>query len=828
MNPWNLSLSTTVHALGFLPKNLLKDLMNRFGSIWTAGVIEIQRNLDLLSFGWDCWRSDTENGDDDCKREDAELTADSELNIDIENPSQQLIDPKLCERMAAEWQYLSDRTVSVQETQRVETAKDGAVERIRFVIRMYREYFLEQMVHCNNDNDNNDDINNGLSSSSKKAIYVDLFAECLGEYDAISLLNDFECIKQHRACTEELRDCNVSGPLSVDCGEIIEIMREYRQTAGTSDDDNSDRFQSFNRYLKSLDKTQHVLIEISSQIYSFFNHPLGKQMKSRDDEEKSDDDSVWRRPRRGERERNERKSTKRLLNKFVNEMEFANSKHEESKIRIDELPLILQKRHLSTTDIVSFMDYVKREHMDSDAVDEDLRSVFVAKKKEDAIADSNLLPMLKNDAPTAKNVLFYLNQLNPFRFGYCAFSHWKSSAGSCNHIESPKYANLKEECIHNTIHPMSGRVFVNTLELARTLRRTDKGRNLNAVNLGRTNSDYEIPAFSPISVSHIFVLLMYCNFTALQSAYKKMGCRETKDIQSVLDPEFDSFRESNREIAWWYRLINESVILWGDRVKNNDVFYTGLDCKMVFESMMPMWHCPFSTTVSPKVAVNFATVQGIILKMTPSTGSMDRYFDCEWLSAYPEEAERFFVSAKTLRIIDIRTYDPLKGLWSSHSPYIQCLSLFSCLFNGNFVSQRLNDLEVDKLLLSMITRYEFEVGHSVHDDDTQSDLYQEQLCHVVMDRFRRMKTRLNEAAGLHYVIKSQFELLSKRLRQKLMRFDDEDKITISPLLKSLECSPNRIRLMKEYIWRLNKSDIANLNSMTPGTSMFSDQQYVYQ
>ena len=697
-----------MHVVGLLPKKLCNDLMDRFDSIYEDGVREMQRKLDLTQFGWDCWATDSENGDDDWKGANQELSSDPKVNMHFGNRPQQHLDPKLRDRVAAEWQSVST------ETQCVATAKDGAFERIRFVLSMFREHFLEQMVYRTDD---------GHSSSSERAIYVHLFAECLSGYDAVSLLNDFERVRQHRAGTEELRDCKMSGPLTVCCGELMRQRRESVDKNVCRMMQNGDRLE-FQQYIDSLDNRQNALMEITSKIHSLINHANDEDMKQ------ELGDSVWT---RRQRKRNRKNSTDDGVSKFVNEME---NMQRSKTPKLDELPSILTRSTLSQTAIISFIRYLKSQDMDSDAVDEDLHTMLTPRKDYETPVDSNLFPLLQNDTLTAKSVVSHLYEFDTFRFGYRSFLYWKSCSilGGVHLILSPKYKNLKEECLQNTIYPIPKSLFVSILEMARTLRRTNKGRSLIAVDRSDYNRCYELPSASPLSISHIFVLLMYCKYTVLQYKYKKFGCREMTDIQSEDDPEIIAMAERNRAIGWWYRLITESVMFWGAMMTENDTFFTGLSCKMAFNNMMPVWNCPFSSTVSSLVAVNFASEEGVILKMKSSSYNYDRYFDCEWLSEYPHERERLFVQAANLKITDIRTFDFEEMLWTSNKHYIECLSLFSNLFRGEFISnifkKMKNKTKMEEMLLSMI-RY-FETRTLTQNDidlngNVEMSLYEEHL-----------------------------------------------------------------------------------------------------
>ena len=137
------------------------------------------------------------------------------------------------------------------------------------------------------------------------------------------------------------------------------------------------------------------------------------------------------------------------------------------------------------------------------------------------------------------------------------------------YVGKPKYQSLKEEFAENKIYRMKMDNFSKTIFEAMMLMKTIKGRTLRAIDGGGANEWYEVPPKCPLSVSHIVVLLMYCNNTKLQYEYKKMGCRERDSHQTL-----DDLKRWNREIAHFHRLLVEVVYLWGDRVTPNQVFYT--------------------------------------------------------------------------------------------------------------------------------------------------------------------------------------------------------------------------------------------------------------
>eukprot|EP01083_Nonionella_stella_P313805 1128051_1 len=139
-----------------------------------------------------------------------------------------------------------------------------------------------------------------------------------------------------------------------------------------------------------------------------------------------------------------------------------------------------------------------------------------------------------------------------------------------------------------------------------------KAKSIHAMDRGNDNRKYEIPALLPISISHISILMLYCNFTDLQRNYKKLGCREMNKHESIKE-----FIQRNQEIGHWYKLLYEVMYGYGTFVKRGDVFYTGINIPVSFNTYTPWFNCPFSTTVDWNVANRFSEGIGIIVKLEP-------------------------------------------------------------------------------------------------------------------------------------------------------------------------------------------------------------------
>jgi len=238
-----------------------------------------------------------------------------------------------------------------------------------------------------------------------------------------------------------------------------------------------------------------------------------------------------------------------------------------------------------------------------------------------------------------------------------------------------KYKSLKEELLSNAIYPMDIRIFHSQLSKAYLYATSNRGKKLKAKYIGGNNDNYETPVGCSISVAHILCLIVYTNLTKLQYEFKKMGTRKHKKNQTLKE-----LMKLNTEINRWYSLLFEAITFYGSETKSSDIFYTGLNIQLLFDSFTPKFNAPFSTTVDLQIANQFCSDNGLILKMQGGTGIPAEYFDVEWLSNFPNECERLFFWVRTLRIVDIHSFH--QGNRYYNKTQIKALRLWSELFSG--------------------------------------------------------------------------------------------------------------------------------------------------
>eukprot|EP01083_Nonionella_stella_P136465 415269_1 len=146
------------------------------------------------------------------------------------------------------------------------------------------------------------------------------------------------------------------------------------------------------------------------------------------------------------------------------------------------------------------------------------------------------------------------------------------------------------------------------------------------------------------------------------------------------------------EIAHWCRYLKECCAFYGQRMKPNMVVYTGLNCKLLFDSLMQHFECPLSTTVDDHIANRFAEgTTGVILKLK-AANPKTRYFDVSRFSQFPDERERLFMGS-SLKIVDIFIN------FNESNHYISGIQMLEQVLNGQFID---GNAKAERRLLSLL------------------------------------------------------------------------------------------------------------------------------
>eukprot|EP01084_Bolivina_argentea_P113771 202706_1 len=256
---------------------------------------------------------------------------------------------------------------------------------------------------------------------------------------------------------------------------------------------------------------------------------------------------------------------------------------------------------------------------------------------------------------------------------------------------SPKYKTLKAELTDNCICKLTMMQFQSEYEKAKIHRAS---KHCKQTYFGVHRYGVSSRPKEDIPLPMILSLMIYCNYTELQCEFKQ-HCRPWEK-ESIAD-----FAKRNAEIAIWCRYLVECCCIYGEKIDEKECLYTGLTCKLLFDSFNSTYfHCPLSTTPDLSVAQRFTTVNGVIIQCNGGNESAMK-LDVSWLSDYPTEKERLIVG-QSLKITNIITFDDEKDELYSLSEWISSLLLFEKLIDGLFFSfdkTLVSESSQDKLLL---------------------------------------------------------------------------------------------------------------------------------
>ena len=671
-------------------------------------------------------------------------------------------------------------------------------QRIILVMDIYKQYFLSKYVYSCSDSDQNeskDDEDNVIPE------FVDVFNHVLRGYSVVHLLNDFLHIQYVHILKHKqqnmFKNCEAKSKHGVlnCCDYYLRKNRRFQMRRNYHS-----WLNKFDIYFNNLDYQTRNLLELCSKIHTTTNHTIiDAEYDHR--QEKKETDLFKIRPLNVRSMQYAGGKADAKFNKFINEVTDNNTKTKAQKGNshtIDGLHDLLTKHSLGKDEYTKFKKILDFDEYDTDSVAYDV---------EDGFSNSNIYDLLNQNKFHLSLINNYLNTLPQFEFGKYQFKYWSYFHKHPTFIPKPKYTSLKQECLNNGIFPIQLWMFNQTLNKSYIYTNSNKGKTLKACDKQGDNNNYEIPVSLPISVAHIFVLILYCNFNKLQYHYKKHGCREHNDQETLQD-----LRKRNMEIGNWYKLLKECVLFYGTMATSSDTFYTGLNTRLLFGSFTPSFNCPISTSISWDIANQFADGKGVILELRGIEGSKgDPYFNVQWLSCYPDEKERLFFSASRLEIVDINTYEGYIVVYNTQ--YLRAFRLWSSLFDGYFVHEwlrRNKHRTTQKILINLIVDY-MENNGIINDDNSNTNdilipLYMQQMfSHLVQKLKTDDEIRINP---------STFRLLLPELRSLLMSgvvIDwNRSNWQLSAFLRSTIGSKRRIKWMEEYFWILSDRELKKL------------------
>ena len=259
-------------------------------------------------------------------------------------------------------------------------------------------------------------------------------------------------------------------------------------------------------------------------------------------------------------------------------------------------------------------------------------------------------------------------------------------------VNTPFFDSMKEEMMENEIYSMTADQWQTTLMKALTHLDSDKIRKYTAK---QTDEKYGIVEGQDIGIENVVAILIYCNYTDLQSRFSETfrGMQDDDTDEMIVKRHCHNFywlgrydsvmcflknaRLSTSKINS-FRALFVAIHFYGDRMSPKTVVWHGVSHRMLFENFATFFECPTSTSIERLVAQGFSGSDGVILKLKSKfKNSCSVMLDVSAFSNYPAESERLFVK-ETLIITDVMMR--IDNEWTMFGVYFEALVYFEvCL-----------------------------------------------------------------------------------------------------------------------------------------------------
>eukprot|EP01084_Bolivina_argentea_P208698 355709_1 len=365
---------------------------------------------------------------------------------------------------------------------------------------------------------------------------------------------------------------------------------------------------------------------------------------------------------------------------------------------LEELQKHLRRdQNVTKSQLQRLMNYLKENEYDTDIVKDDIQHAFnVHNMIKNSMLITSIRTFIRNDKLASSSfstgfIFFYWdhfrNETEPH------VGDWLNGYSMSQLYIKRYYQSLKEEIMSsyflniaewNKHIVIKGQWFFNT----------EKVKNMKCH--GEYTHVHGILFEQPISISHLYAIILYCDWTELCSHFSS-----TFRKQNQFEPvKLLKYRNSK----YWNlsKLLVEAVNDFGingygewdgvDQINRWDAskyinkeygpFYCGMSSVMNISSFAAYLKGPCSTSKYIEIAINFATRDGIIMQLqnTGYEAEDQRFFDCSWISRYGEENERLFVAAEfRLQIESVIIIETTQNFEN----YFHTFYLFDCMLSGH-------------------------------------------------------------------------------------------------------------------------------------------------
>eukprot|EP01084_Bolivina_argentea_P247028 413316_1 len=515
-------------------------------------------------------------------------------------------------------------------------------------------------------------------TTNTKEIFVHF---CMHTYR--NFLDDLiHCIKEH-ADNEQLENIkytliNKYGLKQCDLARCIILKRHYRET--TKENKNINEAESdiqFDFYCGCYDRIHHLFFHLFS---------MGLRMKPTeiphfDDSDETDTisscvDKVFSQFRDlAHKRRNECKFEFSRYNEQNNKYNLQTTTDvstregllETNETFLDGMYRFIQhNNNITENQLNELKQYITTNEYDSDVIYDEI----------DSLPTCNIYNNIKNKlclqliAEYTRNIEL---STNSFSTGF-VFFYWKhyktitkkeigdrlNGYSPSQLFILPEFKSLKEEILY------TGLVSLQLWNKDVVFKGDHYHRSERVKNIRRVENEnhHDIIENAPISSSHLYTIILYCDFSELSSLFSGTF-RKKQEFEQI-----QSLKTRQSKFYHFSKGLVEAVTDFGTNGRTYSggecgPFYCGLKIIINIPSFSIYLKGPCSTTMDFEIAINFGTRDGMMLSFQNDQwheGMQQNFFDCSFISNYIAENERLFIaSEKRLRLEKIIIIESAKN-----------------------------------------------------------------------------------------------------------------------------------------------------------------------
>ena len=186
---------------------------------------------------------------------------------------------------------------------------------------------------------------------------------------------------------------------------------------------------------------------------------------------------------------------------------------------------------------------------------------------------------------------------------------------------------------------------------------------------------------------HLHALFLYTDFSALStdfsSSFRAVYRGESLKSIKARNSSYHHLAKHLKELIMYFGVDGAGEKTPWDKYVNRSrgPFYCGMSVVLCIPQFAIRLNGPTSTSLHIEVAMRFGGNEGMIIQLNNEglPAEKERHFDCEWLSAFPEESERLFMGGRymlqleTVRIVETK---------NNYCRFLHAFQVFDHLLSG--------------------------------------------------------------------------------------------------------------------------------------------------